>query len=1017
VAIIAFLLQQDEQGKKGEKDVPISTKVSMIGRTLLLLTLLGTAWSVLPVGTASKSSAADPNAEVPALLADRCIRCHGPGKAEAGLRLDLRNSATSKLESGNVAVVPGDPDGSELLRRASDSEDPMPPEGAPLTVAELQQIRTWIGDGAIWKQLWAYRVLHEPIVPQTTDSELSACIKTPIDAFILHRLKQRGLEHSAPADRRTLLRRVYYDLIGLPPTPEEMTSFLNDKTPTAYQRVVDELLSRPQYGERWARHWMDVVHYADTHGFEHDIYRDSWPYRDYLIQSFNADKPYARFVQEQVAGDVMFPDDPQALIATGFLATGPWDLSALQSGNPESIDHLISQYLDRDDIVSTVMSTFVSSTVGCARCHDHKFDPVSQADYYNLQAIFAGIDKATRLVDVDAEVAKLRVELPAHKAELQAKLASEDASLFEEPLQSAAIGWLALLPSWTVLDPISFVSTEGATLVKQPDGSILSTGVRPEKDTYTVRVQTSLKRLTAVRIDLIADERLPLGGPGRQENGNLHLNELTLTATPLNDRSTTKDIALKSARADFNQAGWEAEKSIDNNPGSAWGIHPQVGKSHSAYYVLQKPLTCEAGFELTFTLTQTHGDRHIIGRFRLGAIAAEDPDSLVIDTHLQPIIDTAPESRTKQQQAELAVSYLNWPLDRELSALPQPQQLYCGTNRFTGVGGHQPATKPRPIHVLGRGDIRFPGVLAQPGAMSCVPGLHAKFEISDPMDEGARRVALACWLSDNHNVLTWRSIINRVWHYHFGRGLVATPSDFGRMGTPPTHPELIDWLALRFQENEGSLKWLHRTIVMSNVYQQSSYHHKEHASIDSENQYLWRMNRNVLDAESIRDSILQFSGKLNLTMGGPPVKQFVETKVFGLRKEADYAAFDIEDPGNFRRSIYRYVYRTMPDPFMNAMDCPDASQRAPIRNQSITALQAAAMMNDPLLVRQCEHMAERLAGLKSNLPDQIAAAFQLLYGRPPETQEVDEVMNHAVEHGLSNVCRVLLNSNEFLFVD
>jgi len=989
----------------------------MTERKLLLFMLVGTAWSVLPVSLSNKSLAAELHTEVASLLADRCVRCHGPGEAEAGLRLDLREIALGELESGSVAVVPGDPDGSELLRRISDPDDPMPPEGPPLTAVELQQLRTWIADGAKWKPHWAYRELSEPTVPKNTKNEFRNWAKTPVDAFILQGLVERNLKPSAPADQRTLLRRVYYDLIGLPPTPEEMTSFLNDAAPYAYQRVVDDLLSRPQYGERWARHWMDVVHYADTHGFEHDIYRDSWPYRDYLVHSLNADKPYARFVQEQVAGDALYPEDPQALVATGFLATGPWDLSALQAGNPESIDHLISQYLDRDDIVSTVMSTFVSSTVECARCHDHKFDPISQVDYYNLQAVFAGVDKATRQVDVDPEVAKLRIELPVRKAEIQEKLASEDASLFEEELQTNATNWLALLPIWTVLDPLSFVSAKGATLIKQPDGSMLSTGARPETDTYTVRVQTKLKRLTAVRIDLMADDRLPSGGPGRQENGNLHLNELTLTATPLDDRSITKDVALKSVRADFNQAGWEATKSIDSNPGSAWGIHPQVGKSHSAYYVLTEPLTCEAGFELTFTLTQTHGDRHLIGRFRLGAIDADDPNSLVIDTHLQPILKTAPESRTKQQQAELAASYLNWPLDRELSALPAQQQLYCATNKFTGIGGHQPTATPRPIHVLGRGNVNSPGALAVSGTISCVPGLPANLEVADPADEGARRAALAHWLAEDRNVLTWRSIVNRVWHFHFGRGLVATPSDFGRMGASPTHPELIDWLAVHFQKNGGSLKWLHRMIVTSNVYQQSSHHNDEYVSVDSGNQYLWRMNRQVLDAESIRDSILQFSGKLDPTMGGPPVKQFVETKVFGLRKEADYAALDVDDPSNYRRSIYRYVYRTIPDPFMNAMDCPDASQRAPIRNKSITALQAAAMMNDPLLVRQCEHIAERLTGLNSDLSDQIDAAFQLLYGRSPEASELDAVLGYASEHGLASACRVMLNTNEFLFVD
>jgi len=989
----------------------------MVSRKLLLFTLIGTAWSVLPVGSASNSLADELHTEVASLLADRCVRCHGPGEAEAGLRLDLQDSATGELESGSVAVVPGDPDGSELLRRVSDPDDPMPPEGPSLTAAELQLLQTWIADGAKWKPHWAYCELSEPAVPENKKTEFSDWAKTSIDDFVLQGLVERNLKPSAPADRRTLLRRVYYDLIGLPPTPEEMIAFLNDAAPDAYERVVDNLLSRPQYGERWARHWMDVVHYADTHGFEHDVYRDSWPYRDYLVQSFNVDKPYAQFVKEQVAGDVLFPKDPQSLVATGFLATGPWDLSALQAGNPESIDHLISQYLDRDDIVSTVMSTFVSSTVECARCHDHKFDPISQVDYYNLQAVFAGVDKATQLYDTDIEVAQKRVELPAQIADLRAKQAREDGSLLEEDLQADASSWLALLPDWTVLDPLSFESEEGATLVKQSDGSMFATGAKPEKDTYRVSTQTTLKRITAIRIDLLADDRLPSGGPGRQDNGNLHLNQVVFMAAPLNKPADSKKVKLKSVRADFNQVGWEADKSIDLNEASAWGIHPQVGKSHSAYYLLEEPITSDEGFELKFTLVQNHGSSHLIGRFRLGAIDIDDPDTLVVDTQLKPILETSPENRTTQQLVELAASYLIWPVDQEQSALPKQEPIYCATNKFTGVGGHQPAKTPRPIHVLGRGSVTSPGDLAESGTMSCVPGLPAKLEVADPADEGARRAALAQWLADDRNVLAWRSIVNRVWHFHFGRGLVATPNDFGRMGAPPTHSELIDWLAVQLLNNGGSLKWLHRIIVTSNVYQQSSHHNEEYANIDSDNQYLWRMNRRVLDAESIRDTILQFSGKLDSTMGGPPVKQFVETKVFGLRKEADYAALDVDDPANYRRSIYRYVYRTIPDPFMNAMDCPDASQRAPTRNKSITALQAAAMMNDPLLVRQCEHIAERLAGLNSDLSDQIVAAFHLVYGRSPEASELESVLGYANEHGLASACRVMLNTNEFLFVD
>ena len=989
----------------------------MIGRLLILLTLLASIPSQGPIGSANRASADELQADVTSLLATRCLQCHGPGDSQAGLRLDIRKGAISELESGNTAIIPGDPDNSELLRRIIDPTDPMPPEGERLSAEEIEKLQQWIAQGAEWKPHWAYRKLQQPAVPTLSDSEFSSWIKTPVDAFVLRRLESLGLKPSPPADRRTLLRRVYYDLVGFPPTPQEIKTFLSDNSTDAYERVVDQLLASPHYGERWARHWMDVVHYADSHGFEHDIYRDSWPYRDYLIKSFNEDKPYARFVQEQVAGDVLFPEDSQALVATGFLATGPWDLSALQSGNPDSVDYLISQYLDRDDILSTVMSTFVSSTVSCARCHDHKFDPISQSDYYNLQAVFAGIDKATRLYDPDPTVTQRRKELTLQKAELATKQASADVSLLDSQLQEKAELWAQSLPTWTLLEPLSYTSAEGATLTKEDDGTLFASGTRPETDTYTVTTQPKLQQITAIRLDLLADQRLPAAGPGRQDNGNLHLNEFKLSISSADDPANKKQLPFKSAHADFNQEGWGVENSIDSKPATAWGIHPQVGKSHSAVFLLQEPLLCEEGTQLIFELEQSHGRSHLIGRFQLAAIDTDDPGLLVPDTPLKSILAIPPPQRTQSQKIELAAAYLNWPLEQELGLLPEQKKLYCGTNKFTPDRGHQPARTPRPIHLLKRGNINSPDALAEPGTLSCVPDLEPKFNLADPNHEGQRRAALATWLANPKNVLTWRSITNRIWHYHIGRGIVATPSDFGQMGQQPTHPELLNWLAINLQQNGGSLKWLHRLITTSSTYRQSSQHRDDFANIDGDNRYLWRMNRRPLDAESIRDSILIHSGKLDTTMGGPPAKQFLDAKVFGLRAEADYASYDVDNPDYFRRSIYRYVYRTMPDPFMNAMDCPDASQLAPVRNNSITALQAAAMLNDPFLVRQCEHIATRIISSNSELPDQINAAYQLLYGRPATESELATIQQYTTKHGLANTCRLLLNTNEFLFID
>jgi hypothetical protein len=659
---------------------------------------------------------------------------------------------------------------------------------------------TWAADEKTM-DWWSLRPIRKPPPPSVSSLQDASWVQTPIDRFILTKLHEKGLRPSPPADRRTLLRRVTFDLIGLPPTQDEIEAFLADPAANSYEKVVDRLLASPHYGERWARHWMDVVHYAETHGHDQDRPRPyAWPYRDYLIRAFNEDRPYARFAQEQIAGDVLFPDDPQGIVATGLLATGPWDESSLQSIMDDTADKRIAQYLDRDDMLSTVMSTFVSTTVHCARCHDHKFDPITQKDYYALQAVFAGVDKADRPYDADVRTARRRRELLGKNTRLQ-------------------------------------------TL-----------------------------RNTAV-------------------------------------------AALLSPAA------------------------------QAAMYVREKQVI------------------------------------------------------------------------EQLAALPPPSWVYAATSDFKPDGNFRPAKTPRPIHVLYRGDISKPRQEAAPGALACLAELQHHFRLTDPKNEGARRAALARWITDPKNVLTWRSIVNRVWHYHFGRGIVGTPNDLGRMGAAPTHPELLDWLAAEFQESGGSLKRLHRLIVTSAVYRQSSRPQPSYAAIDADNHYLWRMNRMRLDAESVRDAVLRATGKLDLKMGGPSVKQFIQTPGIHVTPNVDYLNFDVDRPENYRRSVYRFLFRTLPDPFMDTLDCPDSSQLTPARNTSVSPLQALAMLNNRFMVRQSEHLAERAAKAGKDLPAQIRTVYQLALGREPTAKEVRSLAEYAGKHGLANACRIVLNSNEFLFVD
>jgi hypothetical protein len=846
--------------------------------------------------------------------------------------------------------------------------------------------------------------------------------RTPIDSFILARLEQKGMTPSRPADKRTLLRRVSFDLTGLPPTPEETRAFLADQSPRAFEKVVDRLLASPRYGERWARHWMDVVHFAETHGNDQDRIRtNAWPYRDYLIRSFNEDKPYARFVREQLAGDVLFPDDPQATIALGFIAAGPWDESSLRDIREDTIDRQIGRYLDRDDIVTTTMSTFASATVHCARCHDHKFDPISQEDYYSLQAVFAGVDRAERAFDADPKIHQARQALLKQRRALETKEATMMASLLEPAIQREIAGWeksaAAGVASWTTLEPASFVSSNGTILARQSDGSLLASGPRPEKDTYAVTAQTVMKGITAVRLEVLSDESLPHKGPGRQDNGNLHLSEFRLLAGPGCDDDPTP-VALQHPTSDFEQTGWTIAHAVDGQQKTAWGIYPQVGKSHHAVFELKENLGFDCGTALTFVLEQNHGGGHLIGRLRLSVSTAPRPvRASALPAAIADVLRVPAGSRTDQQKQEVAAFYLKDQIEQKLAALPKPQWVYAGASDFVPDGGLVPVKAPRSIHVLKRGDINKPGDQAFPGALGAVTTLQSRFALANPGDEGSRRAALAQWLTNAKNPLTWRSIVNRVWHYHFGRGIVDSPNDLGKMGGAPSHPELLDWLANWFREHDGSLKELHRLILTSAVYQQSSKGNSVFAQTDADNRLLWRMNPTRLDAESVRDAILQITGQLDLTMGGPSVKQFSLSPGIHVTPVVDYATFDIDSPENRRRSIYRFLFRTLPDPFMDSLDCPEASQLTPVRGASVTALQALSMLNNHFVTRESERFAERLVRLSPTPAAQIESAYQLSFGRSPSRAELKDLLVYAKKHGLPNLCRLVFNSNEFMFVN
>jgi len=991
----------------------------------LCLSLLASAASA---GETAKS--VDFARDVQPLFAKHCYSCHGPEKQRGGYRLDKKSFA---LKAGEEKpIVPGKSAESSMISRvlSNDPDEVMPSKGERLSKEEVALLKAWIDAGALWPDDasnamdgWALRPLEKPAVPELP-ADQKDWARTPVDSFIRSALNAKKLTPAREADKRTLLRRVYFDLIGLPPTPAELDSFIADNAPDAYERVVDRLLASPRYGERWARHWMDAVHFAETHGNDQDRIRpNAWPYRDYLIESFNRDTPYARFIQEQLAADVLFPDEPRLIPALGFIAAGPWDESTLRDIREDSICRQVGYYLDRDDMVAQTMSVFTSSTVHCARCHDHKFDPISQQDYYALQAVFAGVGRADRPFDSDPAVHRKRRELRQILNELERNdVAAIDAQLTPEKRQ-AITTWadaqrasLTAEISWEPLSVSKFESRDGTTLVQQPDGSLLATIARPDMDIYTVRASTTLKSLTAIRLDLLPDSSLPQNGPGREDNGNMHLSEIGIQA--VDKAGAARALPLAGAKADFNQKDWSVEQAIDGKRETAWAIFPEVGKPHHAIFALKETLQTTPDSALTITLEQVQGGKRLIGRFKLSGTSAANPlQRASLPQNIHDIVKRPVAEWSADEWRTIARIYIKEEKTREMAAMPPPQFVYAGAADFKVDGTHRPVAVPRPVHLLKRGDIAKPAELVSPGALTAISTLPARFPIADEKNEGLRRAALAQWISDEKNPMTWRSIANRVWHYHFGRGLSPTLNDFGKMGQPPTHPELLDYLAAMLRDNGGSLKRLSRVIVTSAVYRQATIHDAKNALIDADNSYLWRMNRIRLDAESFRDAVLQVSGRLDLTMGGPSVQHFTLGPAIHVTPLVEYTTFDWNSPAARRRSVYRFLFRTLPDPFMDALDCADSSQLTEKRATSVTPLQALALLNNPFMFRQAEALAKKIESAGPTSKERVAALCNAVYLRDPKKEESEKLSAFAERHGWANLCRMMLNSSEFLFVD
>lgn len=958
--------------------------------------------------------------DVRPLFVKSCVSCHGPDKQRGGLRLDRKPDALKGGDSG-AAILPGKGADSLLVKLVSgvDADRMMPPKGDRLTAEQVATLRTWIDQGANWPDdgntaanpadWWSLKPLPKPAVP-TLHVDDAKKARNAVDTFVLAKLREKGLAMSPEADKRTLIRRLSFDLTGLPPTLEEIEAFEKDASPTAYESLVTRLLDSPAYGERWARHWLDVVHYGDTHGYDKDQPRPhAYPYRDYVIRSLNADKPYSRFLQEQIAGDVLFPGTTDGVTGLGFIAAGPWDLIGHAEVPETKIDGKIARHLDRDDMIANTIGTFVSLTVHCAQCHNHKFDPIPQEDYYRLQAVFAALDRADRPYYADAASAKRAAELMPVRDTLRAKQRGLNAKL-----KSFGGKELVALDAKIAVAsrPLAGTAEHGyhSGIEKKPDATKwvrvdLGKSVALTKVVlwgcldnfnnigagfgFPVRFKVeacddpTFKTGVVTVADRTAEDFANPGVSGVSlATEKVTARYLRVTATKLAPRLNDFIFALAELEA------------FDTD-----------GKNVAAKTAVTALDTIEAG--------TTWAKTNLTNGYAPGMTAASNLADL--KSQRAALVAKVADATLTMDLADTSAELQK--IENELIKVPPTGVVYAGTIH-SGVGtfaGTGPIGKPRPIHLLRRGDVTKPAQEVEPAALSGVPGLPANFDLPADAPEGERRAALAKWLTDSRNPLTWRSIANRVWMYHFGRGIVGTPNDFGRMGQLPTHPELLDYLAAEFRDNGQSLKKLHRLIVTSAAYRQSSAGNDAFDKLDANNAYLWRQNRRKLEAEAVRDAVLLVAGKLDRTPFGPAFQDFkIEHPAHSPHYE--YHLADPNDPKTHRRSVYRFLVRSKQQPFMTVLDCADPSMQVDKRNETMSPLQALALLNNKLMLVMAKHLADRVEK-SGDASGQVTAAFRLALGRSPTATERDALAGHVKTHGLPSACRVILNLNEFVFVD
>ncbi len=945
----------------------------------------------------------------------RCFSCHDGRKHKAGLRLDVRASALRGGESGKPALVLGDAPRSELLRRVSiaDDDEVMPPEGERLSAAEVKRLRDWIdagavwpdalaGDDAPWKRHWAFRAPVRPSLPAVKNT---AWARHPLDRFVLARLEKEGSAPSPQADRVTLLRRLSLDLIGLPPTIAEVDAFLADNSEQAYEKAVERLLASPHYGERWGRHWLDAARYADSDGFEKDKSRSVWFYRDWVIAALNRDLPYDQFIIEQLAGDLLPGATQDQIVATGFLRNSMIN----EEGGVDPEQFRMEAMFDRMEAIG---KSVLGLTIQCAQCHNHKFDPLAQVEYYKM---FAFLNN-----DHEANIAVYTPEEQMRRAELLRQIHA-----IENELRHRHPDWRKRMhawedtvrenqPEWIVLRPaVEEESTGGQKYLPLTDGSFLAQGYAPTKHTVRMKVKTDVSNITAFRLELLNDPNLPLGGPGRSLHGTGALTEFKVQVVPADHRGqkpewvkfvkATADVnppekpldAVYYDKSDRKRMTGPVNFAIDGNNDTAWGIDIGPGRRNrprKAVFLADKPIANPKGTILTFHLTQNHGgwnsddnQNHNLGRIRLSLTTWPGAEADPLPQHVRQILAVPRERRTPAQEGVI-FSYWRTTVPEWKDANERIEALWQKHPEGSSQLVLQGRPRPRDTHVLKRGDFLKPAQAVTPGVPSFLHPL--------PPNAAPNRLTFARWLVDRRSPTTARAIVNRVWQTYFGTGLVATSEDLGTQSEAPSHPELLDWLAVEFMEGGWNLKKLHQLIVGSATYRQSSRVTPELHARDPYNRLLARGARFRVEGEIVRDIALSASGLLNPAVGGRSV--FPPLPGFLLVPPASYGPKiwpEDKGPNRYRRGLYTFRYRSVPYPMLQTFDAPNGDASCVRRSRSNTPLQALMTLNEPVFLDCARALALRtLADGGATDAERMVYAFRRCVARTPTSAEKAELL-------------------------